>query len=46
MKKYILVLLLFYIGVISAQTKGSGKYTIASVEINTKNSDFGTSFYG
>ena len=46
MKKYILVLLLFYIGVISAQTKGSGKYTIASVEINTKNSDFGTAFYG
>ncbi len=46
MKKYILILLLFYIGVISAQTKGSGKYTISNVGINTKNSDFGTAFYG
>jgi len=46
MKKYVLILLLFYIGVISAQTKGSGKYTISNVGINTKNSDFGTAFYG
>ncbi len=33
-------------GVITAQTEGSGKYTITSVSINTKNSDFGTAFYG
>lgn len=46
MKKYILILLLFYMGVITAQTEGSGKYTITSVSINTKNSDFGTAFYG
>ncbi len=46
MKNYILVILLFYIGVITAQTKGSGKYTIQTVDINTKNSDFGTAFYG
>lgn len=46
MKKYILVLLLFYIGVISAQTEGSGKYSIKTLEINTKNSEFGTAFYG
>jgi outer membrane protein OmpA-like peptidoglycan-associated protein len=46
MKKHILIILLFYIGVLSAQTEGSGKYTIKSVGINTKNSDFGTAFYG
>ena len=46
MKKYILVLLLFYIGVITAQTEGSGKYSIKNLDINTKNSDFGTAFYG
>jgi outer membrane protein OmpA-like peptidoglycan-associated protein len=46
MKKHILIILLFFIGVLSAQTEGSGKYTIKSVGINTKNSDFGTAFYG
>ena len=46
MKKHILILLLFFIGVITAQTEGSGKYTINKLEINTKNSDFGTAFYG
>ncbi len=46
MKNYILVILLFYIGVITAQTKGSGKYTINTIDLNTKNSDFGTAFYG
>jgi len=46
MKKYILILLLFCIGVITAQTEGSGKYSIKYLDINTKNSDFGTAFYG
>jgi len=46
MKKYILILLLFYIGVITAQTEGSGKYSIKYLDVNTKNSDFGTAFYG
>ena len=46
MKKHILILLLFFIGVITAQTEGSGKYTINKLEINTKNSDFGTAFFG
>ena len=46
MKNYILVILLFYIGVLTAQTKGSGKYTVNSLDLNTKNSDFGTAFYG
>ncbi len=46
MKNYILILLLLYIGVLTAQTEGSGKYTVKILEINTKNSDFGTAFYG
>ncbi len=46
MKNYILILLLCFIGVASAQTEGGGKYTIKHIEINTKNSDFGTAFYG
>ncbi len=46
MKNYILILLLFYIGVITSQTEDSGKYSIKNLEINTKNADFGASFYG
>lgn len=46
MKSYILIILLCFIGVASAQTEGGGKYTIKHIEINTKNSDFGTAFYG
>jgi len=46
MKYYILIILLFYIGVVTAQKKGSGKYTVSSIDLNTKNSDFGTAFYG
>lgn len=30
----------------TAQTEGSGKFTIKTIGINTKNSDFGTAFYG
>lgn len=46
MKNYFLILLLCYIGVATAQTEGSGKYTIKTLEVNSKNSDFGTAFYG
>jgi len=46
MKKYILALLLCYIGVTNAQTEGAGKYAINGLTINTKNSDFGTAFFG
>ena len=46
MKKYILALLLCYIGVTYAQTEGAGKYAINKLTVNTKNSDFGTAFYG
>lgn len=46
MKQYILALLLFSIGVVHAQTEGSGKYAINRLTVNSKNSDFGTAFYG
>ena len=46
MKNYILALLLCYIGVAYAQTEGAGKYAINKLTVNTKNSDFGTAFYG
>jgi len=46
MKNYLLILLLFYIGAVTAQTEGSGKYTVKNIEINTKGSDFGTAFLG
>ncbi|MDN3643138.1 OmpA family protein [Lutimonas halocynthiae] len=46
MKKYILALLLCSIGVTYAQTEGAGKYAINELTVNTKNSDFGTAFYG
>jgi hypothetical protein len=46
MKQYILALLLCSIGVTHAQTEGSGKYTINALTVNSKNSDFGTAFYG
>lgn len=41
-----LALLLFSIGVTFAQTEGSGKYVINRLTVNSKNSDFGTAFYG
>ena len=46
MKQYILALLLCSIGVTHAQTEGSGKYQINKLTVNSKNSDFGTAFYG
>ena len=46
MKKYTLVLFLFYIGITTSQTEGSGIYTVKNVEINTKGSDFGTAYMG
>ena len=46
MKNYMLALLLFSIGVTFAQTEGSGKYVINRLTVNSKNSDFGTAFYG
>ena len=46
MKNYILALLLFSVGVLYAQTDGAGKYAINLLTINSKNSDFGTAFYG
>jgi outer membrane protein OmpA-like peptidoglycan-associated protein len=46
MKKYMLALLLLTIGATYAQTEGSGKYVINKLTVNSKNSDFGTAFYG
>lgn len=46
MKNYILALLLCSVGVFYAQTEGSGKYAINQLTVNSKNSDFGTAFYG
>ena len=46
MNKYIFTLFLLYIGIISAQTEGSGKYSIKNLGINTQNSDFGASYLG
>ena len=46
MKNYTIILFLLFIGIITAQTEGSGKYTIKNVGINTKGSDFGTAYLG
>ena len=46
MKNYTIILFLFYIGIITAQTEGAGKYTIKSIDFNTKNSDYGTAYLG
>jgi len=46
MKNYILALLLFSLGVSYAQTEGAGKYAINLLTVNSKNSDFGTAFFG
>lgn len=46
MKKYIVTVLLLTIGFVHAQDDGVGKYTIKNLEVNTENSDFGTSFHG
>ncbi|MCD6542996.1 MAG: OmpA family protein [Flavobacteriaceae bacterium] len=46
MNKYIFTLFLLYIGILSAQTEGSGKYSIKNLSINTQNSDFGASYLG
>jgi len=45
MKKLIIYLLLLFAGVLTAQT-GSGEYSIKNIDVNTKNSDFGATFYG
>lgn len=46
MKNYLLILILFWIGVVAAQTEGSGKYTVKNIEMNTKGSEFGPVFFG
>jgi len=40
------VVLIFSIGLLTAQTTESGRFKIKNLSINTKYSDFGTSFYG
>lgn len=46
MKKYIIIILLFSVSFINAQTK-AGKYTIKNAtKVNTDYADFGTSFFG
>jgi outer membrane protein OmpA-like peptidoglycan-associated protein len=45
MKKLTIYLLLLFVGVVSAQTV-SGEYSIKNIDQNTKNSDFGATFYG
>ena len=46
MKNYKLILFLLFIGIVTAQTEGSGKYTVKNIAINTKGSDFGTAYLG
>jgi len=47
MKRYFLVLCMFSVALLSAQTETSGKYgTVKNLEINSKNSDFGPSYLG
>jgi outer membrane protein OmpA-like peptidoglycan-associated protein len=47
MKRYFLALCVFSVLLLSAQTEVSGKYSdVKSLEINTKNSDFGPSYLG
>ena len=47
MKRYFLILCMFSVALLSAQTETSGKYgTIKNLEINTKNSDFGPTYLG
>ncbi len=46
MKRYLLIVItILSLTVLNAQ-EGSGKYSIKNLEVNTKNSDFGTSFFG
>ena len=45
MKKY-LTLILFFLAVVSFSQTTPGDYTVKSVKINTKDSEFGTTFYG
>jgi len=45
MKKNIILILLFFTYIFYAQTT-PGEYTVKGVKINTKNSDFGTTFFG
>ncbi len=47
MKRIFLVVCMFSIALLSAQTETSGKYgTVKNLEINTKNYDFGPSYLG
>lgn len=46
MKKYILALLICSIVAGYAQTPEGGKFAINKLTVNSKNSDFGTAFYG
>ena len=45
MKKYIIIVILFSVSLISAQTT-AGKYTIKNIDVNTKYADFGTTYFG
>lgn len=45
MKKYLFLILLFFYATSHSQTT-PGEYTIENVDVNTKNSDFGTAFFG
>lgn len=46
MKKHLFLALLFISVFSYSQETTPGEYTVENVEINTKNSDFGTAFYG
>ncbi len=46
MKKHLFLILLFFFTLGYSQETTPGEYTVQNVEINTKNSDFGTAFYG
>jgi len=45
MKKHLILIILFFSVVVYSQTT-PGDYTIENVKINTKDSDFGTAFFG
>ena len=45
MKKYLLIISILSLTFLYGQ-EGSGKYSIKNLEVNTENSDFGTSFLG
>jgi outer membrane protein OmpA-like peptidoglycan-associated protein len=46
MKKHLFIILLFITALGYTQETTPGEYTVQNVDVNTKNSDFGTAFYG